>query len=76
MRSRRFQPPKFNVGDGVTFVNPLTRRPLPGRGRVKRVGSGNHHLYRIVADDTSLDLGWFGESELRPVAAAGEKRRG
>lgn len=61
--------PKFKEGDLVRFVNPLTGKPLAGIGRVKHVGrqGETHRFYRIVADDTSIDLGWFGPAELRPA---------
>jgi len=66
------RPPKFKLGDQVGFVSALTGRSLPGVGRVKQIGyeSGTTWLYRIIADDSSLDLGWFRGRELCPVAEA------
>jgi len=67
------RPPKFKIGDQVGFASALTGRSLPGRGRVMQVGyeSRTTRLYRIVADDSSLDLGWFRGRELCPVAEEG-----
>ena len=64
------KPPKFKVGDWVGFVSALTGRPLPGRGRVTQIGYQSYttKLYRIVADDSSIDLGWFSSPQVRPVA--------
>lgn len=54
--------PKFHQGERVTFVNPLTGKPLGGEGVVLRAGTCSK-LFLVARN--SAKPAWFGRGELR-----------